>query len=285
RRCTCSARRPSHVQTLHPILKRGVMIWDRAALPEALFRGRLAAVQQAIVAAGQDAWLIYGDALSYGDVAYLTHYLPRVRSAMLLVPREGEPSLLVSFGLRDIPAAKTLTWVDDVRPFTRLPGEVAKLVQERGLDRGRIGLAGVEELMPVGEWEQIESLLPEVDWLPTEGARGRMRAPRAPGEAPAVARAAAIIRAGLDRAARELRPGLAERKLLAEVDHELRYGGAEDARLLIASGPRAGRALRPADDRALAAGDTVLLYLAAEYQRYWAEAGQTFVVRTADAPP
>src|SRR5262249_11216520 len=102
-------------------------------------------------------------------------------------------------------------------------------------------------------------------------------------EVAAVARAAAICRAGLDRAALELRPGLAERKLLAEVDRELRYGGAEDARLLIASGPRASRALRPADDRALAAGDTVLLYLAAEYQRCWAEAGQTFVAGTADA--
>jgi len=271
------------VQTLHPILKRGVMIWDRAALPEALFRGRLAAAQQAITAAGQDAWLVYGDALSYGDVAFLTNYLPRVRSAMLLVPREGEPSLLVAFGLRDIPAAKTLTWVDDVRPFTRLPGEVAKLVQERGLERGRIGLAGVEELMPAGEWEQIESLLPEVEWLPTDGTLGRMRATKTAEEVVAVARAAAIVRAGLDRAALELRPGLTERQLLAEVDRELRYGGAEDARLLVASGPRASRALRPADDRALAAGDTVLLYLAAEYQRYWAEAGQTFVLGTADA--
>src|SRR4051812_16600918 len=105
------------MRMMHQVLKRGVMIWDRAQLPAASFEARLARVQAAIAAAGQDAWWVYGDAERYGDLAYLTHYLPRTRGGLVLVPREGPPSLLVSFAARDIPAAKTLTWVEDVRPF------------------------------------------------------------------------------------------------------------------------------------------------------------------------
>src|SRR5581483_7372807 len=116
------------MQTLHTVLKRGGLVWVQDDVPPALFPPRLALVQEAIAAHGHDAWLVYGDAYRYGDLAYLSHFLPRVRGALLLVPRSGAPTLLVACGSRDIPAAKTLTWIDDVRPFTRLPGEAAKLV-------------------------------------------------------------------------------------------------------------------------------------------------------------
>jgi Xaa-Pro aminopeptidase len=90
------------------------------------------------------------------------------------------------------------------------------------------------------------------------------------------------VREGLAAAAEALRAGVSERAVLAAVDRRLRYGAVEDARVLIASGPRASISLRPTDDRVLEAGDVVLLHLAAEYQRYWAEAGQTFVLGGAD---
>src|SRR3954447_26370096 len=117
------------MRTMHTVLKRGALVWVRDTGPPELFPPRLARVQQAIAAAGHDAWLVYGDALSYGDLAYLTHFLPRVRGAVVLVPREGAPSLLVAVGSRHNTGAKTLTWVDDVRPFTRLPGELVKLIR------------------------------------------------------------------------------------------------------------------------------------------------------------
>ena len=271
------------MQTLHTVLKRGALVWVRDDVPAALFPPRLARVQAAIEAAGHDAWLVYGDALRYGDLAYLTHFLPRVRGAAVLVPRTGQPTLLVAVGSRDIPAAKTLTWVEDVRPFTRLPGEVAKLVRERGLEQAHIGLVDVEEQLAITEWDQIRALLPDVRWDAADGTIARLRAAKEPAEETVLRRVAGIVQDGLDAAARALRPGLSERELLAEVDRRMRYDAAEDVRCLIASGPRASMSLRPPDDRVLEAGDVVLLHLAAEYQRYWAEGGQTFVLGTADA--
>jgi Xaa-Pro aminopeptidase len=270
------------MQTLHPVLKRGMMIWDRAGLPPAVFQDRLRHVQAAIAAADHDAWLVYGDAQQYGNIAYLTHYLPRVRGALTLVPRAGDPILLVAFSSRDVPEAKELTWVDDVRPFTRLPPEVVRLVRDEGLERGRVGLVGVEELLSVGEWDAIRRELPDVSWQPTGDALADLRAAKAAPEAAMLRQAAANVGAALDVAAEALRPGVAERVALAQVDRALRYGGAEDTRLLIASGPRAGSGLRPADDRVLAAGDGVLLHAAASHQRYWAEGSRTFVLGAPD---
>jgi Xaa-Pro aminopeptidase len=47
---------------------------------------------------------------------------------------------------------------------------------------------------------------------------------------------------------------------------------------MVASGEQTGQALRPIDDRVLREGDVVMLYVAAEAQRYWAEAARTFVI-------
>ena len=163
------------MQTLHLVLKRGLLTWDRVELPESIFHDRLQRVRTAIAAAGHDAWMVYGDAQRYGDVAYITHFLPRTRGALALVPREGAPTLLASVGPRDIPAAKTLTWIKDLRPFSRLPVQLAQLVRERGLERGRIGRVGVDESLGIDDWEELRLLLPDVRWEETDGGLMRLR--------------------------------------------------------------------------------------------------------------
>ena len=63
---------------------------------------------------------------------------------------------------------------------------------------------------------------------------------------------------------------------MAELERESRRRGVEDFRLLLArsSTPKIG--LRPAVDSALQKGEAVLILIAASYQRYWSELGQTF---------
>ena len=42
------------MRTLHSVVKRGALYWDRALLPEDAYRARLARLQAQIVAAGDD---------------------------------------------------------------------------------------------------------------------------------------------------------------------------------------------------------------------------------------
>ena len=150
------------------------------------------AIQAAIAEAGDDAWLVYGDAQRYGALAFATHYVTRLRSALALVPRTGEPVLLAAVGSRDVPASKVLTWVDDLRPYNRLPASVVQLVEERGLDGGKLGTVGFDVSMPIAEWDAIAEGLPKVQWRQRDaefaalrhGAPPRGTQRRAPSRAP-----------------------------------------------------------------------------------------------------
>jgi Xaa-Pro dipeptidase len=266
------------MKTVHPVLKRGGLFWDRAMLPVQAYRERYQRMQEAIEAAGDDAWLLYGDVERYGSVAYVSNFLPRTRSALALVPRQGEPVLLASVGLRDIPAAKALTWIEDVRPFTNLPKTLADLIEERKLAAARIGLVGLDESMPVTEWDAIAQALPNVSWQARNDALLGLRQRKDAWELAAIRRVAASVESALDMAPQLLKPGTTMRQVAAELDREIRRKAAEDVRILVASGSQVATALRPPDDRVLVKGDVVMLFIAAEIQRYWAEGARSYVL-------
>lgn len=269
------------MQTLHPVLKHGGLFSDWELLPRPMFEGRYARIQTAIAAAGDDAWLIYGDAQRYGDVAYVSHFVPRLRSVLVLVPKTGKPDILCSIGSRDVPASKILTWFEDMRPYTRLPGEAVKLLDERGLTGARIGLIGTRSSLPIAEWQAIAAELPGVVWIERDAEYAALRRTKDPAEDDALRRAANAVAGAMRVAERALRPGRTVREATAEIDRSLRFAAAEDIRILVASGAGAGVQLRPPDERLLSDGDTVLLHLQVEIQRYWSQGSRTFVLGAA----
>ena len=128
------------MRTMHPVLKRGGLFWDQKLLPPACYAERFARIRSLIAESGDDAWLLYGDVERYGHAAYFSNFLPRTRSALALVPRSGAPAILVSVGQRDIPAAKTLTWIDDLRPFSNIARQACAPDQRKGAGKGAFRL-------------------------------------------------------------------------------------------------------------------------------------------------
>ena len=63
---------------------------------------------------GWKAVLIYGDAAEHSALAWFSDFTTRLRWGMALLPREGEPRLLISMSSRDVPAMKLMTWIPDV---------------------------------------------------------------------------------------------------------------------------------------------------------------------------
>jgi len=271
------------MQTLHPVLKRGGLYWDRALLPPALFEDRYRRIQAAIAEAGDDAWLVYGDAQRYGALAFATHYVTRLRSALALIPRSGAPVLLAAVGSRDVPASKVLTWVDDLRPFNRLPRSVVELVEERGLAGGKLGTVGFDVSLPIAEWDAMREGLPNVRWEQRDAEYTALRPARHLSERNGARRPGSVVERGLMVARHVFSPGITVRQATALVDREMRREAAEDVRILVATGDQIGRQLQPPDERVLVEGDVVLLFVAAEVQRYWAEGAQTLVLGT--VPP
>jgi len=124
----------------HSVLKRGCSTWNPQELPQEEFQARLDAVREEMARHDLNALVIYGDNYSFADLCYLTNYFPKVRGGIAVVPRDGAISLLLNIGSRDVPFAKTLTWVEDVRASNQVGAEGAKLLKEKGSGRALISV-------------------------------------------------------------------------------------------------------------------------------------------------
>lgn len=266
------------VVTQHSVVKRGGLYWDRDLLPEEGFKRRLSALQARMAETGEDAWLMFGDVVNHGPVVYATNFMPRVRSALAYVPRQGAPVLFANISTRDIPAAKTITWVEDIQAFQRLPKSLGDFLAAKHPGGAKIGTAGVEQSMPAADWRAIETTLTTCQFVNRDAELNALRERKDASEIEAIRRAARFADLALERGKSEIGAGRSMRAVVAQLDAAVRKQGAEDVRFLIASGPQTGISLRPVDDRVLAAGDPVLVYVAVQYQRYWAEAARTYVL-------
>ena len=266
------------MRTMHSVVKRGALYWDRDLSPASAFTNRIAAIQQRIAVHGDAAWLLVGDVIRHGPVVYATNFMPRVRSALAFIPAQGPPTLFANISLRDVPAARMITDVEDIRPFSRLPKDLSSFISERLPDGGVIGTCGVEDCLPANDWWAIEEALPLITWTPRDAELDAMRAAKDTFEVAAIQRSMSLADHALDAAPDLLRQGLSMRVVIAELDKQVRNQGAEDVRFLIATGVQTTQALRPVDDGAPKPGETVLIYCAVQNQRYWGEAAQTYAM-------
>jgi Xaa-Pro aminopeptidase len=258
----------------HSVLKRGCSTWNPNEVPRAEFESRLAAARKAMVERGLDALVIYGDNYSFADLCYLTNYFPKVRGGIAVVPRDGALSLLLNIGSRDIPFAKTLTWVDDVRASNQVGGAGAELVKEKGLAKARIGLVDSGRGFPLPQLEEMRRALPDVRWVDEDALFEPMRLKKNALEVNALREAGRVLRAVCEGAEKFIKPGRKEYEIVADIDRLARDAGAEDIRIL--AGER--RLQPPSFKQSATVGSHWAVYLAVQHERYWAEAGRTYIL-------
>jgi Xaa-Pro aminopeptidase len=258
----------------HSVLKRGCSTWNPNDVPRAEFESRLAAARKAMAERSLDALVIYGDNYSFADLCYLTNYFPKVRGGIAVVPRDGALSLLLNIGSRDIPFAKTLTWVDDVRASNQVGGAGAELVKEKGLAKARIGLVDSGRGFPLPQLEEMRRALPDVRWIDEDALFEPMRLKKTALEVNALSAAGRVLRGVVDGAEKFIKPGRKEYEIVADIDRLARDAGAEDIRIL--AGAR--RLQPPSFKQSAEVGNHWAVYLAVQHERYWAEAGRTYIL-------
>jgi Xaa-Pro aminopeptidase len=258
----------------HSVLKRGCSTWDPKLLPQAEFQPRLDAVRQEMARRGLDALVIYGDNYSFADLCYLTNYFPKVRGGIAVVPRDGAISLLLNIGSRDVPFAKTLTWVDDVRASNQVGTDGAKLIKEKGFAQAKIGLADSGQGFPLPQLEDMKSALPEVRWQECSSLIAPQRVVKSARELHAMSEAGHLLKEICQGAGAFIQPGRKEYEIVADIDRLARDKGAEDIRILACD----GRLNPPSFKQAANLGGHWALYLALQHERYWVEAGRTFIL-------
>jgi Xaa-Pro aminopeptidase len=256
----------------HSVLKRGCSTWDPQLVPQAEFQARLDAVRNEIAQRDLDALVIYGDNYSFADLCYLTNYLPKVRGGIAVVPRNGAISLLLNIGSRDVPFAKTLTWIEDVRASNQVGADGAKLLKEKGFEKARLGLVDSGQGFPLPQLEEMKSALPQVTWQNLHSLLQPIRLRKTARELAAMGEAGRLLREICQDAAAVIKPGRKEYEIVADIDRLARDKGAEDIRIL--AGEK--RLNPPSFKQAASIESHWAVYFAVQHERYWAEAGRTY---------
>ena len=257
----------------HSVLKRGCSTWDPKEVPQAEFQLRLDAVRGEMARQKLDALVIYGDNYSFADLCYLTNYFPKVRGGISVVPRDGAISLLLNIGSRDVPFAKTLTWVEDVRASNQVGADGAKLLKEKGFEKAKIGLMDSGRGFPLPQLEEMKGALPDVNWEACDTMIVPQRLVKTGRELGAMHEAGRLLHEICNEAEKFIKPGRKEYEIIADIDRLARDKGAEDIRILAGE----SRLNPPSFKQSANLGDHWAVYLAVQHERYWVESGRTFI--------
>jgi Xaa-Pro aminopeptidase len=247
--------------TMHPTLLVGPADWDPARMPKDEFLGRIAALFGACDA-GIAGAIVFGDPRSHAELAYLTHMTPKLEACIALIPRSGEPRLLVGGGANMVGAAKPLSWIETLAPLREAGAAIARWRDEMG---GALALVN-GDAMPSRLRQGIERALgaPPADATGLVVEAMRAKSPRE----------LALLRqacSGVDAALSAMREAQRERKGVTDVvlagERAAWRRGAQDVRTLSGREGRLAPFMMPDD----APADPLQVYVAVRHAGYWAE--------------
>ncbi|HXF87538.1 MAG TPA: Xaa-Pro peptidase family protein [Xanthobacteraceae bacterium] len=253
-----------------------------AALREKMRAHRLDAI---IVPGGPSHWSFGGGML------WLTgHWEWHALCCYVLVPLEGEPTLIYSMGGTHAEAVRrnVEVAVKDVRHSRN--GRYAEVMVERlrelKLERGRIGLMEIDprhgDYLPVNQYNVLRESLPEVELVFTKGFLHDLLVVHSAEELACIRKAGKLCEAAMNAMVARARPGVKEYELRAAAGAAILEGGGDIDFLIIGSTSMHNPSLifgnpRPSA-RVLQQGDIINMELAAGYRGYTAQIGSPITI-------
>ena len=253
------------MHSMHPTLLIGPADWNAARMPREEFQARIDALFEADDQAG--GAIVYGNSLDHAALCYLAGFTPKLEAALALIPRRGEPQILIGGGVNMIAAARPLTWVEQLSPLRNAGQTVAEWARELPVGGQLLMIGG--DAMPFGMRRAVDQALGDSVAEDGSGLLQAQMLRKAPRELNALREACAGLAAAVAalRAAQGIGAGATDAVLSAELA-ALRWG-AQDVRSLFSLD--AGCTLQPFDVPVKAAAEPLQVYLAARHAGYWAE--------------
>jgi Xaa-Pro aminopeptidase len=242
-------------------------------------KSRHNAIRQILDTHGLKALLLIGDKNTghgvYGDLRYYTNNVTVYNRQIVVVFIDSEP-VLIAGGDLSRKAAIRRSFVGDCRTSYNYLEDLTKLLKERGVSKGRIGVSF--EMLPVAWYRYLEQGFPDVEWVEIHEPIMQMRLQRSQEEADAFRKGAALADGEFETAVRFIRPGVSEYEIVAEIEHYGRARGVEEHFTLIGSGKFAtGEAnnMYAPSHRRIETGDTITMEITPRYEGYWTQLNRT----------
>src|SRR4051812_31568352 len=250
---------------------------------------RYAAIRAKMRAANLDCVIVPGGPSHWsfgGGMLWLTgHWEWHALACYVLVPLEGEPTLVYSMGGTHCEAVRreTAAALSDVRNSRggRYAEVMAERIRELKLERGRIGLLEIDprhvDYMPVNQFNTLRQMLPDADLVFTHGWMHELLSFHSNEELDCVRVAGKLCENAMQAMAERAKPGVTEYELRAAAGAAILEGGGDIDFLIIGSTSMTNPAMvfgnpRPSA-RKLAKGDIINMELAAGYRGYTAQIG------------
>src|SRR3954465_4637847 len=218
------------------------------------------------------------------------HWEWHALAAYVLVPLDGEPTMIYSMGGTHAEAARRQVEgaVKDVPPSRngRYADVMVERLRELKLERGRIGLMEIDprhkDYMPVNQYNLLRQLLPDAELVFTEGFLHELLVVHSAEELDCVRKAGVLCARAMEAMVARARPGVKEYELKAAAGAAILEGGGDIDFLIIGSTSMHDPAMifgnpRPSG-RVLKAGDIINMELAAGYRGYSAQIGSPICV-------
>ena len=240
-----------------------------------------------------DALIVVGNTQATGDpyystgnFRYLTDFFIFSLYGLLLFFRESDPIMLVPMELQDTFARK-YSWISDVRMGLNYPETITRVLAERKLAGGKIGIVSMESL-PASLYLSLREKLPDADFVDAATILLPMRFIKGEEERRLLRRAAEMNDAAYREVLKQLRPGMREYEVAGIVEGYHRSNGADKTFNLVFSGafpvteegaPYQGLPWCPGQ-RTIEKGDCVHLEMTTVYGGYWNQLVRIIAVGT-----
>lgn len=185
----------------------------------------------ALIVAGKGHWWT-----GRGYLRYLTDFHLWGHDGLLLLPLAGEPMLVLSsYAVAERIAARG--WVTETSGDVYLVPRMVATIQDRGLQRARIGIAGYRWIMSAGTFAELSAALPDATLVPADDLFDQVRMVKSPLEIAQNRELWTLARAAMERFVAVLEPGRSQRELAAEASRVALAGGARDILIFIGESP------------------------------------------------
>src|ERR1044071_2321167 len=181
-----------------------------------------------------------------GGMLWLTgHWEWHALSSYVLVPLEGDPTLIYSMGGTHAEAVRRQVEVavKDVRHSRngRYADIMVERIRELKLERGRIGLMEIDprhaDYLPVNQFNVLRENLPDAELVFTKGFLHELLSIHSKEELDCVRKAGMLCRDAMDAMVMRARPGVKEFELRAAAGAAILDGGGDIDFLIIGSTP------------------------------------------------
>jgi len=228
-----------------------------------------------------DCLLIYGAYCSFGsdpgeaNLRYVTNFVDQFQ-AYCVFPKAGEATLVTSFN-GHIATGKEVSAVGDIRfGGLKIDEKVVEMVREKGMEKGRIGIVGVNSSrrvsIPHEQYVQITESLPEAEFEIATNLIENLRRIKSDEEIEFLRRGAQITDQSLDAYVKAIRKGVRNIDLYDEVLARTHRAGGTLCFTLLGSTPMEDPNMAFPDaymsDRPIAQGDVIISEHSSAYGGY-----------------